>query len=151
MDASACEKCGGPHRYDTSVPSVLWNSVVRSQGWDFLCAACILELFALARVTLTAELSGDGLSGVPIVIEVDGLPAQHGAALCAQNTELRAALREIEQTATRAIDMACRAPRRLTSLPDGSSPEAGGTQDERGVDASKARSGERNPFSGNRT
>lgn len=67
--APPCAQCGGPHPFDFSVPSDLWNLVIREAGLpDFLCATCILRAFARSRVNLTATLWGDGFEGLPITI-----------------------------------------------------------------------------------
>lgn len=62
---AGCGGCGGPHRFDTSVPSVLWNRVIRSQGLsEYLCAACIVREFAKAGVSFTATPT-KRISGTP--------------------------------------------------------------------------------------
>lgn len=93
-----CGGCGGPHRYDTSVPSVLWNAVIRAKGLsEFLCASCILEQFVLAGSSFTAELWGDGLpTGQPIEVRVGGQVAEAAAKIGEENTALRARLSEAE-------------------------------------------------------
>lgn len=54
-----CERCGGPHPFDTDVESSLWNRVVRDGGHpDYLCLLCIVEIFTAARQPLTAWLYG---------------------------------------------------------------------------------------------
>ena len=70
-ESNTCGGCGGPHQFDTSVPSVLWNRVVRPLGIsDYLCATCILKAFAAAGVSFTAELWGDGFDGMPIEVVI---------------------------------------------------------------------------------
>ena len=67
---SACGGCGGPHRFDTSVPSVLWNRVIRPLDiGEYLCLTCIVREFAKAGISFTATLWGDGLGGLPIAGE----------------------------------------------------------------------------------
>jgi hypothetical protein len=71
-----CEGCGGPHRFDTSVPSVVWNEVIRARGLsDFLCTNCILEAFAKAGKSFTAQLYGEGLNGLPMEFRINSLDA----------------------------------------------------------------------------
>ena len=44
--SKVCGNCGGPYIYDTSVPSAVWNAVIRTKGMsEYLCAACILGEF----------------------------------------------------------------------------------------------------------
>lgn len=98
----ACVGCGGPHPFDTTVPSPLWNRVVRAGDHpDYLCATCVLGVFALAGESFTAELWGAGFNGVPIEVRVASADARAAADLGSENTRLRAALtehvQEIEQ------------------------------------------------------
>lgn len=73
MDANVCAGCEGKYRYDTTIPSTLWNRVIRAQGLpEYLCAACILAEFVKAGEAFTAHLSGDGVSGCVIHVEVNG-------------------------------------------------------------------------------
>lgn len=58
-DLMTCQRCSGPHEFDTSVPSELWNTVVRPRGFDTLCLNCIVVLFVEAGVDLRATLWGD--------------------------------------------------------------------------------------------
>lgn len=54
-----CGLCGGPHPYDTSVPSILWNAVVRVRALpEYLCLTCIVRIFAQSGESFTAELIG---------------------------------------------------------------------------------------------
>jgi hypothetical protein len=90
-----CGGCGGPHPFDTSIPSVLWNEVVRpSGGSDYLCATCILRLFAAAGRGFVAELYGEGFHGLPIEVTVNGEAAQAAAKIQDENNLLRHQLRE---------------------------------------------------------
>lgn len=72
MDAgseSKCGGCGGPYLFDTSVPSALWNKVVRARGGsEYLCVACVVRRFAEARESFTAELWGSGLDGLTMTV-----------------------------------------------------------------------------------
>lgn len=75
-DRPLCLGCKGPHRFDTSVPSVVWNAVVRSAGLpDFLCTTCVVEAFAKVGRSFTATLWGEGFAGLPIEIRVNEQPA----------------------------------------------------------------------------
>lgn len=90
-----CGGCGGPHEYDTSVPSPLWNRVVREQGLsDYLCASCIVKVFARARTSFTAELYGPELDGpqVPhISVQINETPIDDSYGC------LQARIRELEE------------------------------------------------------
>ena len=64
-----CQGCGGPHSFDTSVPSDKWNAVIRVKGLpEFLCLTCIVREFVKARKDFTAELWGETFNGTPIAI-----------------------------------------------------------------------------------
>lgn len=64
-----CAGCGGPHPFDTSVPSVDWNRVIRSQGLpEYLCLTCIVKAFATAKESFTASLWSQQWDGLPIQI-----------------------------------------------------------------------------------
>lgn len=66
-----CALCGGPHPFDTTIPSALWNAVIREHGLpDYLCATCILRAFVQAGRSFTAELWSPELNGVPITVGV---------------------------------------------------------------------------------
>jgi hypothetical protein len=88
-----CGGCGGPHNFDTSVPSVVWNSVIRVAGMsEYLCTSCIVRAFVEAGVSFTATLwSGDieKLNGVPIEVRVSGEVARDAARISEENTALR--------------------------------------------------------------
>lgn len=85
-----CAKCGGPHPFDTSIPSVVWNEEVRAAGLpDYLCPACILRHFAERNVSFTCELWGDGLSGIPISVHVNNRRARASQRIQAENNDLR--------------------------------------------------------------
>ncbi len=67
-----CEGCGGLYLFDTSIPSPLWNEVIRDHGLpEYLCLSCIVRAFAVAGRGFTAVLSGAGVEGLPIEIIVN--------------------------------------------------------------------------------
>ena len=91
----SCGGCGGPHRYDTSVPSAVWNEVIRARGLDEgLCTNCILEEFARLGRSFTAELYGSevGLSGVAVEFRINAREAQDAALIQTENNALRVKL-----------------------------------------------------------
>lgn len=90
-----CVKCGGPHPFDTSLPSVMWNRVIRKQGHelpDYLCATCILDAFAKARQSFTARLWGEGFHGLRIEVQIESRAALDAAAIQDENNGLRYSL-----------------------------------------------------------
>ena len=90
-----CSLCGGPHPFDTTVPSVVWNAVIRDNNLpDYLCATCVLREFVKQGVSFTAILTGDELHGVPIEVQVNTKPARDAMRISAENTALRARLRK---------------------------------------------------------
>jgi len=84
MTNPPCARCGGPHPFDTSVPSVRWNAVIRANGWaDYLCLACIVEAFACipeGGTSFTAELFGGPFTGLPIEVRMHGVVSADAAA-----------------------------------------------------------------------
>lgn len=65
-----CSGCGGLHPFDTTIPSQLWNAVIRVQDFpDYLCASCIIRVFAARGISFEAELSGEGVSGARLRLE----------------------------------------------------------------------------------
>lgn len=67
-----CQDCGGPHPFDTTIPSPLWNRVIRSAGLgDYLCITCIVKAFALAGEGFTATLWSDDFNGTPVTFQPD--------------------------------------------------------------------------------
>lgn len=97
VTAGICAKCGGPHRFDTSVPSVAWNRVIRPRGHpDYLCTTCIVEAFAEAGESFTATLYGERVSWVKLLIEVNGCSANDAHDIQEENNALRWKLRESE-------------------------------------------------------
>ncbi len=94
-----CQSCDGLHRFDTSVPSVLWNAVIRKQGLpEYLCLSCIVREFVRAGTSFTAELYGDGFSGVPLEILINSEQAQASKLIQDENNALRWKLSEREST-----------------------------------------------------
>jgi len=92
-----CSGCGGPHPFDTSIPSPTWNRVIRGGGLpDYLCTTCIVRAFVDAGESVTAELWGPGLHGVPIEIRVRSAEAKTAADLSNENTALRVRVAELE-------------------------------------------------------
>ena len=64
--APPCEKCGGAHDFDTSIPSEDWNAVIRANTtYDYLCLNCIVKEFGAANHSFTAKLYGDAFDGIP--------------------------------------------------------------------------------------
>lgn len=56
-DYLTCGGCGGPHTFDTSIYSELWNGVIRANGYDdTLCLSCIVRAFGKAGVAFSARL-----------------------------------------------------------------------------------------------
>lgn len=94
-DDDHCGECGGHCAFEASVPSVLWNRVVRPLGGsEYLCLACIVKAFARAGVSFTAELSGDGFHGLPIAVEINGAVSTAPQELNEENNRLRVQLHE---------------------------------------------------------
>ena len=90
---SVCSGCGGPHPFDTSVPSVVWNRVIRDGGLpDYLCTTCIVRAFALVGESFTATLWSPEFNGLPIHVMVRDQVATDATAISEENTQLRAAL-----------------------------------------------------------
>lgn len=123
--AGVCGKCGGPHRFDTSVPSHQWNRVIRAAGLpDYLCTTCIVAAFVLAKEGFTAELYGrsdgqgdpldesaDGfdLHGDAIEVRVGGRELDTVRELRDENNRLRSALGELNQKHPLLVEL-CRPP-----------------------------------------
>lgn len=98
-----CGGCGGPHQFDTSVPSVAWNAVIRARGLsEFLCTTCIVREFVLAGRSFTAELfdgktkSDESVTFHTIEVRVDGQAALDAAAVQSENNDLRWKSRTLE-------------------------------------------------------
>lgn len=102
MNQPPCNGCGGPHPFDTSVPSAIWNRVIRGGGKelpDYLCLTCIVKAFVSAGESFTAELWGNTFHGVPIEIRIFTKAAQDAAAVQLENNELRAEITRLRQVA----------------------------------------------------
>lgn len=77
IDGPKCSGCGGPHRFDTSLPSPQWNRCIRGVGLsDHLCTSCILLALIDAGESFFATLWGPKLNGVPIEVRINGAEAQ---------------------------------------------------------------------------
>lgn len=96
-----CQGCGGPHPFDTSVPSVVWNRAIRENGIpDYLCLTCIVKAFAYFGDSFTAELWGGQFDGLPIEVRFRGTIAEDAKRISDENTALRVRIRELEGTHT---------------------------------------------------
>lgn len=105
-----CQLCGGPHNFDTSVPSPAWNRVIRGAGLpDTLCASCILRAFVLAGESFFVTLWGDELHGTAIEILINGKAATTAAEteehLLGQIGELREDVVALEKTLSAAVSV----------------------------------------------
>lgn len=73
MTNPACEGCGGPHPFDTSLASPTWNAVIRSKGLpDYLCLTCIVRIFAADGLSFSAVLNGNDFTDTAIDVTVNG-------------------------------------------------------------------------------
>jgi hypothetical protein len=101
-----CMLCGGPHPYDTSVPSVQWNTVIRGANLpDYICATCILRAFVQAGVSFSATLWGETFNGAALDVEVGGRHSEALAEVEAENNRLR---RELATARRAALEEAIR-------------------------------------------
>ena len=92
-----CGLCGGPHPFDTVIPSVVWNRVVRAQGLpDYLCLTCIVRAFVATGESFTAELIGAAIVSTALEIRIDSRDAKDAVLVSEENTVLRARIRELE-------------------------------------------------------
>lgn len=92
-----CGGCGGPHQFDTSIPSVVWNAVIRAKGMsEYLCTSCIVREFVLAGTSFTAELYGGALNGNRIELRVGGQVADDASKVSDENNALRVELAEAQ-------------------------------------------------------
>lgn len=107
---SPCQRCGGPHPFDTSVPSVVWNATIRSRGLpEYLCLTCIVEAFCCFGDSFTATLWGGPFQGgCAIEVRIRGAVAADAAKLDEENSRLRAALMNAMTILQTAHDAACR-------------------------------------------
>lgn len=104
-DYSKCRGCGGKYAFDTVVPSVVWNEVIRAKGTpEFLCAACIIREFAKADQSFTAELWSAEFAGLPVGIHFNCRSARTSQRVSEENTDLRRRLRAAEDACKRLND-----------------------------------------------
>lgn len=71
--ADTCGGCGGPYAFDTTVPSAVWNRVVRPLGIsEYLCLGCVVRIFAERGESFTAKLWGkqEAFNGLPIRVSI---------------------------------------------------------------------------------
>ena len=95
-DTPPCTLCGGPHPFDTTIPAIIWNSVVRAAGLpEYLCLSCIITAFAEKKISFTAVLGIRG-NAIPVEISIDSRSSQDAAIISNENTQLRARIRELE-------------------------------------------------------
>lgn len=98
-----CLQCGGPHDFDTSVPSAVWNATIRAKKLpEYLCLTCIVREFVREGKGFTAQLWNEEFNGVPIEIVVNGQNANDAAEISDENTAYRVRIRELETTAIEA-------------------------------------------------
>lgn len=99
--ADVCGGCGGPYDFDTSVPSVLWNRIVRAHGGnEYLCTGCVVATFARARQSFTARLSGAGFDGLPIEVRIESKAATDVLEVQSENNRLRREVFELRARLT---------------------------------------------------
>jgi hypothetical protein len=97
--APPCNMCHGPYQFDTTIPSPIWNRVVRAQNLpEYLCLTCIVKVFAKDSQSFTAQLWGDDFNGTPIEVRVAYRAANSVAALEHENNELRLKIAQMEST-----------------------------------------------------
>lgn len=102
QDALRCSDCGGEYRYDISIPSTLWNRVIRKNlpeqaGAELLCGACIIATFAKAHEPFTAYLAGEGVGGLMIHVEISGkVPSSSVDLVRGLRSTLESARRQLE-------------------------------------------------------
>ena len=108
LDADpTCGGCGGPHPFDTSVPSPLWNRIIRGAGLsDYLCTTCIVKAFVLAGEGFTATLWSPDFNGVALEVIVNGDAGRSAVALGEQNNQLRASIIKVTGILNEVIDEA---------------------------------------------
>jgi hypothetical protein len=107
-DNLPCQRCGGPHPFDTSVPSAHWNVVVRARGLpEYLCFNCIVNVFAEVGESFTATLWGVEFHGLPVEVRIRDVIATDAAKIGEENTDLRFQLHEATQQ-TAALEAALR-------------------------------------------
>lgn len=91
-----CAMCRAPYQFDTTIPSRVWNRVVRSRGLpEYLCTTCIVKVFAEAGESFTATLWGGKFNGLAIDLRVNWKRAQDAALVSEENTRLRVQIRAL--------------------------------------------------------
>lgn len=94
-DGQPCHRCGGPHQFDTSVPSVEWNEVIRGSGLpDYLCLSCIVLAFGSVGRGVHVTLWGGPFHGLPLALHFNSRRAQSTARVQDENNRLRALVKE---------------------------------------------------------
>jgi hypothetical protein len=102
-----CAQCGGPHDFDTSLPSVVWNKVIRAKGLpEYLCTTCIVREFVRAGEGFTATLWGEGFHGVPIEVSINNQNAKDAALIQEENNDYRVRIAEKAQEAAGNLELA---------------------------------------------
>lgn len=85
-----CAQCGGPHEFDTSIPSVTWNEVIRAKALpEYLCTTCIVREFVRAGRGFTATLWNEEFNGVKVEFVVNGQNANDAALVNEENNRFR--------------------------------------------------------------
>ena len=104
LTTSACRGCGGPHDFDTSVPSAAWNRVIRAQGLpEYLCTTCIVREFVRVGEGFTAQLWNEEFYGVNIEVVVNGQNAKDAALVSDENTAYRVRIEQLEAALGEAV------------------------------------------------
>jgi hypothetical protein len=95
----SCSGCGGPCQFDTSIPSVQWNAVIRAKGLpEYLCLSCIVKAFVAAGESFTARLSGEPpLLGTLLDVRINSADAQAIDQINGENVLLRWRIRELTE------------------------------------------------------
>lgn len=98
IQAGRCAGCGGPHDFDTSIPTTVWNRVIRAQNLpEYLCTTCIVREFVKADEGVTAQLWGDGFNGVSIEVVVNGKNANDATEVSEENQRLRVQIEKLRE------------------------------------------------------
>lgn len=104
-----CQGCAGPHPFDTTIESALWNDVIRRAGLpDYLCLTCIVDAFAKAERSFTGDLCGGGFGFVHFEFVFNGRKPEDLQLVAEQNNILRVALRDIGHHANSVLSAVCR-------------------------------------------
>lgn len=99
-----CAQCGGHHDFDTSIPSAIWNAVIRALP-EYLCTTCIVREFAKSGRSFTAQLWDEEFNGLPIEVIIDGQNANAAVAVTEENNRLRVELESLRSEANRAVEV----------------------------------------------